>query len=394
MDVKAEALKLHEEHKGKIEIRSKVPLKTKEDLSVAYTPGVAEPCLKIKDNPEDSYKYTNRGNTVAVITDGSAILGLGNIGSLAGMPVMEGKAILLKEFAEIDSIPIGLNTQDPEEIIKICKALEPSFGAINLEDISAPRCVTIERRLINEMNIPVFHDDQHGTAIIVTAALINVCRLTGKKIGDMTVVLSGTGAAGSSIAKMMKKVGVGKVYGYNIQGVVDSSKYDSYDFLIKELIDSKVFDDKPGNDNTLASIMKGADMFVGVSAPNMVTQDMVRSMAPECAVFAMANPNPEIKYDDAKAAGAYIIGTGRSDYPNQINNVLAFPGIFRGALDSKATKITEEMKLAASYAIANLIKDDELTPEYIVPSPFDPRVVKAVSKAVADEAVKSGVIRK
>lgn len=394
MNIKEEALKLHEKHRGKIEIVSKVPVKTREDLSLAYTPGVAEPCLKIKENVEDSYKYTNRGNTVAVITDGSAILGLGNIGPYAGMPVMEGKSILLKEFGGIDSIPICLDTQDVEEIIKTCKILAPSFGGINLEDISAPRCVEVERRLIKELNIPVFHDDQHGTAIIVGAALLNCCRLTKKNMCDLTVVLSGTGAAGSSIARMLKRLGVGKLYAYNRDGVVDEEKYDSYDFLIKELIDNSIIDTPINHDNTLASILKGANVFVGVSAPKLVTSNMIKTMADKPFVFAMANPTPEITPEEAKAGGAYIIGTGRSDYPNQINNVLAFPGIFRGALDSKATKINEEMKMAASYAIANIIKDEELNVDYIVPSPFDERVVKEVSKAVANAAIETNVIRK
>lgn len=394
MDIKQEALKLHEINKGKIEIVSKVNVKTREDLSLAYTPGVAEPCREIAKNPMDSYKYTSRGNLVAVITDGSAVLGLGNIGPLAAMPVMEGKSILLKEFGKIDSMPICLDTQDPEEIIKTCKYLAPSFGGINLEDISAPRCVEIERRLIKELNIPVFHDDQHGTAIIVSAALINCCRLTKRNLSDLTVVLSGTGAAGSSIARMLKKIGVGKIYAYNIFGVVDKAKYDTYDFLIKELIDNNVIDTPKNHNNTLESILVDANAFVGVSAPKLVTKEMVKKMAVNPFIFAMANPTPEITPDEAKEGGAYIVGTGRSDYPNQINNVLAFPGIFRGALDYKATQINEEMKMAASYAIAYLVKDEELNTDYIVPSPFDPRVVQAVSKAVGEAAIKTGAVRK
>ncbi len=391
MSLRDEALKLHKENGGKIEIKSKVNVKTREDLSLAYTPGVAEPCKEIKNDPSTVYEYTSKKNMVAVITDGSAVLGLGNIGPLAAIPVMEGKSILLKEFANIDSIPICLDTQDPEEIIKTVKYLAPSFGGINLEDISAPRCVTIERRLIDELDIPVFHDDQHGTAIIVSAALINCCRLTNKKISDLTIVISGTGAAGSSIARMLKKLGVGKIYAYDKNGVVDINKYDQYDFLIKELLDQHVYDTKEDHNGTLESLLEGAHMFVGVSVGNLVTKEMIAKMAKDPFVFAMANPVPEITPDLAKEGGAYVIGTGRSDYPNQINNVLAFPGIFRGALDCRAKKINEDMKLAAAYAIANIIKEEELTPEYIVPSPFDPRVVNAVSKAVIDAAIKSNV---
>jgi len=392
MNINEESLKLHEKYKGKIETKSKVSIKTQEDLSLAYSPGVAEPCRKIEKNPQDSYKYTSRGNTVAVITDGSAVLGLGNIGPLAAMPVMEGKAILLKEFAKIDSIPLCLNTQDVEQIIQTCKFLAPSFGGINLEDISAPRCVTIERRLIDELDIPVFHDDQHGTAIVVSAALINSCRLTKRNLADLTIVLCGTGAAGSSIARMLKKIGVGIIYAYNKCGVIDKVKYDSYDFIIKELLDEKIID-TPIHNDTLESILIDANVFIGVSAPNLVTKEMIKKMAINPFIFAMANPIAEISPDEAKRGGAYIVGTGRSDYPNQINNILAFPGIFRGALDAKATIINEEMKMAASYAIAYLIKDDELTPEYIVPSPFDPRIVEVVSKSVIEAAIKTNVIR-
>lgn len=392
--IKDEALKLHRELKGKFEIKSKVEINSPKDLTLAYTPGVAEPCLKIKENPNDVYTYTTKGNIVAVITDGTAVLGLGDIGPKAALPVMEGKSILLKRFADIDSFPLCLDTKDPEEIIKTCKYLAPSLGAINLEDISAPRCVTIERRLKDELDIPVFHDDQHGTAIVVGAALLNSCRLTKKKMSDLTVVLSGTGAAGSSIARMLKKLGVGRLYAININGVVDKKNYDSYDFLVKELIDDGIIDTKEGHDNTLASLMKDSNAFIGVSAPNLVSIEMVKSMAKDPFIFALANPTPEISYEDAKLANAYVIGTGRSDHPNQINNLLAFPGIFRGALDSHATKITEEMKMAASLAIAGLISDDELTPDYVIPSPFDSRVVKAVSQAVMEEAQKSGVIRK
>lgn len=394
MTLKEEALALHKENKGKLEIHSKVRIKDQHDLALAYTPGVAYACKEIEANKDDAYVYTAKSNMVAVITDGSAVLGLGNIGPYAAIPVMEGKSILLKELANVDSFPLCLKTQDVEEIIKTCKYLEPTLGAINLEDISAPRCVTIERRLIEEMDIPVFHDDQHGTSIIVASAFLNIERFTKRSLKDMTVVLSGTGAAGSMVAKMLKKIGVGKIYAYNINGVVDKAKYDSYDFLIKELIDEGVFDTPKAHDNTLASIIKGADAFVGVSAPNLVTKEMVKSMNEKPIVFAMANPTPEISYTDAKEAGAYIVGSGRSDYPNQINNVLAFPGIFRGALDVRAKKINEEMKLAAAYAISSIIKDEELSEDYIVPQAFDKRVVPAVAKAVAEAAIKTGVASK
>ena len=391
MSIKEDALALHKEYKGKLEIKSKVKIEDMHDLSLAYTPGVAYACKEIEADINNTYVYTSKANMVAVITDGSAVLGLGNIGPHAAIPVMEGKSILLKELAGVDSIPLCLATQDVEEIIKTCKILEPTLGAINLEDISAPRCVTIERRLIEEMNIPVFHDDQHGTSIIVAAAFINIARFTKRKLSDMTVVLSGTGAAGSMVAKMLKNIGIGKIYAYNINGVVDKNKYDSYNFLIKELIDTNVFDTPINHDNTLASIMKGADAFVGVSAANLVSKEMVKSMNDNPIIFAMANPTPEISYTDAKDAGAYIVGSGRSDYPNQINNVLAFPGIFKGALSVRASKINEEMKLAAAYAIANIISDDELSADYIVPTAFDKRVVKAVSKAVAKAAIETKV---
>lgn len=393
MDLKEQSLKLHKDAKGKIATVSKVKLETKEDLSLAYTPGVAYVCKEIEKDKELAYTYTSKQNMVAVITDGSAVLGLGNIGPYAAIPVMEGKSILLHELAGVDSIPLCLKTQDTEEIIKICKALEPTLGAINLEDISAPRCVEIERRLIKEMDIPVFHDDQHGTSIIVAAAFINVERLTKKPLKDMTVVLSGTGAAGSMIAKMLKKIGVGQIYAYNKDGVVSKRNYDNYDFLLKELLNEGTLSSPDESKKTLADLMVKANAFIGVSAANLVSKEMVKSMAENPIVFAMANPNPEIGYDDAKDAGAYICGSGRSDYPNQINNVLAFPGLFKGALMAKAKKITEGMKLKAAYAIANLISDEELNPNYIVPSAFDKRVVPAVSKAVCDEAITEGVCR-
>lgn len=391
MNLKDKALEAH--IGGKISISCTKSLETKEDLSLAYTPGVAEPCKEIQMNPELAYTYTAKGNTVAVISDGTAVLGLGNIGPLAGIPVMEGKAALFKKFANIDSIPLCLDTTDVEEIIRTCKIIAPSLGGINLEDISAPRCVEIERRLINELNIPVMHDDQHGTSIVVGAALLNCSRLTKKKLEDLIVVLSGTGAAGSNIARMLKRLGVKTLYASNKDGVVDKKNYDSYDFLIKELLDDNIIDTMPNHNDTLASLLINANVFIGVSAPNLLTKEMVKTMN-NPFIFALANPNPEISYEDAIQGGAKIVGTGRSDFPNQVNNLLAFPGIFRGALDAKATKITEDMKLEAAKALAYLIYDEELNYEYILPSVFDDRVVKAVSEAVKQEAIKSGFIRK
>ena len=393
MDLKEESLKLHRDNNGKLEVKSKVKIENQHDLSLAYTPGVAYACKEIEKNKDDAYLYTSKSNMVAVITDGSAVLGLGNIGPYAAIPVMEGKSILMKELAGVDSIPICLKTQDVEEIIKTVKYLEPTLGAINLEDISAPRCVEIERRLIKEMDIPVFHDDQHGTSIIVAAAFLNVERLTKKPLKDMTVVMSGTGAAGSMIAKMLKRIGVGKIYAFDITGVIDKNKYDSYNFLIKESIDEGTYDTPENHNNTLASIMKNANAFIGVSAPNLVSKDMVKSMAKDAVLFAMANPVPEISYDDAKEAGAYIVGSGRSDYPNQINNVLAFPGLFRGALDCRASRITEEMKLAAAYGLASLIDEKDLTEDYIIPNAMDPRVSKIVAESVAQKAKEQGLAR-
>lgn len=385
-DLKKRSLELHLKHRGKITVESKIQIKNNDDLSLAYSPGVAEPCLRIKNNPEDIYKYTSKGNMVAIITDGSAVLGLGNLGADASLPVMEGKAILFKEFAGVDAFPICLKTQDTEEIISIIKNISTSFGGINLEDISSPKCVIIERRLKEELDIPVFHDDQHGTAIVSTAALINACRLTGKKIEDLEIVLSGTGAAGSSIARILKDIGVKHVYGYNIDGVVLKEKYNSYSFVLKELIDEEILS-IPNNlkHDSLEELMKNKDVFIGVSAKGIVSKEMIQSMNKDPFIFAMANPEPEISPDEALLGGAYIVGTGRSDYPNQINNVLAFPGIFRGALDSRAKKITDSMKLSAAKAIAYILKDNELTRDYIIPSPFDERVSKAVSAEVIKE---------
>ena len=392
MDVYEKALALHKDHRGKLSIEGKVPCENKEDLTYAYTPGVARPCLEIAKDEENSFVYTNRGNLVAVITDGSAVLGLGNIGASAALPVMEGKALLFKKFADIDAFPICLKTQDPQEIINICKNLEPCLGGINLEDISAPRCVEIEKTLIKEMNIPVFHDDQHGTAIVVLAALINCVRLMKKPCAEYKIVVSGTGAAGSSIIKMLYNYGFMNILAFDVKGCLNRDDQDEYDELKKELLNYVNLDNKKYA--TLADGLKGADVFVGVSAPNLVTSEMVKTMNDKPIIFAMANPTPEISYDDAKKGGAYIIGTGRSDYPNQINNLLAFPGIFRGALDAKATKITEKQKIAASKAIASLIADEELNPEYIIPSPFDARVVPAVSAAVKASCILEGNVRK
>lgn len=392
MNLYEEALVLHEQHKGKLKVESKVPCADRHDLSVAYTPGVAQPCIEIHRDPENSYRYTGRGNTVAVVTDGTAVLGLGDIGPDAALPVMEGKALLMKRFAGLDAWPICLDTKDPDEIVRICKAIAPGIGAINLEDISAPRCVEIERRLIAECPIPVFHDDQHGTAIVVLAALINCMRLKKAKPEDMKVVISGCGAAGSSIIRMLYSYGFHRIYAFDIDGCVDPDRAENYNSLKKELLQYVNKDHQ--HYASLAEGLKGADIFVGVSAPKLVTKEMIRTMNPGCIVFPMANPEPEITYQEASEASAYIVGTGRSDTPNQVNNILAFPGIFRGALDARATRISEGMKIAASNALAYLLKEEELTPENIIVSAFDERVVPAVAKAVGEQAEKEGWVRK
>ncbi|AIO18216.1 NAD-dependent malic enzyme [Candidatus Izimaplasma bacterium HR1] len=393
-DLKERSLKLHEEHNGKISVISKVRVENKDDLSLAYSPGVAEPCREIQRDRRNIYKYTSKGNMVAVVSDGSAVLGLGEIGPYAGLPVMEGKAILFKEFANVDAFPIMVDTTDPDEIIELVKNISPTFGGINLEDIKAPKCVYIERRLKEELDIPVFHDDQHGTAIVTSAALINACKLTNKSLNDLEVVISGTGAAGSSIAKLLHEMGIKNLYGYNRSGVILESKYNNYSFLEQELLDGKVFK-SPRNlkDDSLKELIKNKDVFIGVSAKGILTKEMVKTMNQDPFIFAMANPDPEISYEEAIEAGAYIVGTGRSDYPNQINNVLAFPGLFRGALDAKSTKITESMKIVSAKAIADIIEQHELTNEYIIPSAFDKRVVERVSKAVYDEVIKLGINR-
>lgn len=376
------SLELHEKNKGKIEVISKVAVTSKEELSLAYSPGVAEPCRRIAENKADVYKYTSKGNMVAVISDGSAVLGLGNIGAEAALSVMEGKAILFKEFAGVNAFPICLDTQDTEEIIRTCKILAPSFGGINLEDISAPRCIEIETRLKEELDIPVFHDDQHGTAIVVTAGILNSYKLLKKDITKAKVVVCGAGAAGSSIIKMIKKLDVADILAIDIDGIIardDENR--EYNFLTTELSEITNKENLKGG---LKEAIKGADIFIGVSAPGLLKPEMVKEMNKDSVIFAMANPTPEIMPEEALAAGAKIVGTGRSDYPNQINNVLAFPGLFKGALESGAKKITEEMKFATSQAIANLITDDELSTEYVIPSPFDPRVAETVAKAISD----------
>lgn len=376
------SLELHEKNKGKIEVISKVTVTSKEELSLAYSPGVAEPCRRIAENKADVYKYTSKGNMVAVISDGSAVLGLGNIGPEAALPVMEGKAILFKAFAGVNAFPICLDTQDTEEIIRTCKILAPSFGGINLEDISAPRCIEIETRLKEELDIPVFHDDQHGTAIVVTAGILNSYKLLKKDITKAKVVVCGAGAAGSSIIKMIKKLDVADILAIDIDGIIardDENR--EYNFLTKELSEITNKENLKGG---LKEAIKGADIFIGVSAPGLLKPEMVKEMNKDSVIFAMANPTPEIMPEEALAAGAKIVGTGRSDYPNQINNVLAFPGLFKGALESGAKKITEEMKFATSQAIANLITDEELSTEYVIPSPFDPRVAETVAKAISD----------
>lgn len=387
MDYNKLSLEMHENNKGKISITSKVSVKTREDLSTAYTPGVAEPCRKIHANKEDVYKYTAKGNLVAVVTDGTAVLGLGDIGPEAAMPVMEGKAILFKEFANIDAFPICLDTTDVDEIVKTVKYLAPTFGGINLEDISAPRCFEIERRLKEELDIPVFHDDQHGTAIVVSAGLINALKLVGKKMQDVNIVINGAGSAGISICKLLLQFNVGNVVLVDRNGAVESSA----EWLNEAQKDMAKITNKHNEKGNLIDVMKGKDIFIGVSGPNCVTCEMVATMNKDAIVFAMANPSPEIMPEEAKKGGARVIATGRSDFPNQINNVLVFPGIFRGALDVRATDITEGMKLAAAKAIASLIEESELNEDYIIPGAFDSRVAQVVAKEVARVAVESGI---
>ncbi|MEE1243760.1 NADP-dependent malic enzyme [Frisingicoccus sp.] len=380
MTVNEKALKLHEEWQGKIETVSKCPIKTREDLALAYTPGVAEPCKVIAEDKEAVYTYTSKANTVAVVSDGSAVLGLGNIGAYAAMPVMEGKAALFKEFGNVNAVPICLDTQDTEEIIETVIRIAPAFGGINLEDISAPRCFEIESRLKEVLDIPVFHDDQHGTAIVVLAGIMNGLRLTGKKKEECKVVVNGAGSAGVAITRLLLNYGFKHVTMCDRFGII-SKNYPDLNWMQKEMTNYTNLENKEGS---LADAMKGADVFVGVSAPGIVTADMVASMNTDAIMFAMANPVPEIMPDIARAAGARVVGTGRSDFPNQINNVTAFPGIFKGALEGRARQITEDMKLAAATALAGLVTDEELSEDFIMPDPFDPRIVDVVAKAVKD----------
>lgn len=390
MSLREEALHMHREHKGKLESKSKVTVKNAKDLSLAYSPGVAEPCKMIYDKPETVYEYTMKGNMVAVVTDGTAVLGLGNIGPEAALPVMEGKAILFKSFAGVDAFPICLDTTDIDEIVKTVKRLEPVFGGVNLEDIAAPNCFVIEEKLKKEMNIPVFHDDQHGTAIVTAAGLVNALKLVGKEMSEIKVVASGAGAAGIAIIKLLYNFGVRDIIMCDSKGAIYEGRPFGMNKVKSEVAKYTNRDKAAGS---LADVIKEADVFIGVSVEGALTKEMVQSMKKDSIIFAMANPNPEIMPTDAKAAGAKVIGTGRSDFPNQVNNVLAFPGIFRGALDVRATHINEKMKQAAVHAIAGLIDEHELNADYVIPRPFDPRVAPAVAAAVAKAAMETGVAR-
>lgn len=379
MSIQEEALQAHKAWDGKLEVVPKMELDTRYDLAIAYTPGVAEPCIEIAEDPERAYDYTIKSNTVAVVTDGSAVLGLGNIGAVAALPVMEGKCALFKRFADVNAFPLCLDTQDTDQIVDACVKLAPVFGGINLEDISAPRCFEIEERLNDLLDIPVFHDDQHGTAIVVLSALINALKLVDKQVGEVRVVMSGAGAAGIAIAKLLLSYGFADIIMCGSKGII-SSKLEGINEAQRAMLQVTNKDDMSG---TLADALVGADIFIGVSAPGVVTEAMVHTMAPDAIVFAMANPVPEIYPDEAKRAGAAVVGTGRSDFPNQVNNVIAFPGIFKGALASRAPRITEEMKLAAAEALASLVSDEELSADFVMPDPFDPRVADVVAKAVA-----------
>ncbi|KYC66450.1 MULTISPECIES: NAD(P)-dependent malic enzyme [Heyndrickxia] len=390
MSLREEALHMHREHKGKLESKSKVTVKNAKDLSLAYSPGVAEPCKMIYDKPETVYEYTMKGNMVAVVTDGTAVLGLGNIGPEAALPVMEGKAILFKSFAGVDAFPICLDTTDIDEIVETVKRLEPVFGGVNLEDIAAPNCFVIEEKLKKEMNIPVFHDDQHGTAIVTAAGLVNALKLVGKEMSEIKVVASGAGAAGIAIIKLLYNFGVRDIIMCDSKGAIYEGRPFGMNKVKSEVAKYTNRDKAAGS---LADVIKEADVFIGVSVEGALTKEMVQSMKKDPIIFAMANPNPEIMPADAKAAGAKVIGTGRSDFPNQVNNVLAFPGIFRGALDVRATHINEKMKQAAVHAIAGLIDEHELNADYVIPRPFDPRVAPAVAAAVAKAAMETGVAR-
>ena len=390
MDYYKKALEMHEEHKGKIEVVSKVPVKTREDLSTAYTPGVAEPCREIAKDPSAAYTYTAKGNLVAVVSNGTAVLGLGNIGAAASQPVMEGKAILFKEFGGVDAFPICLDTEDPEKVIEAVRLLAPVFGGINLEDISSPNCFYIEETLEKELDIPVFHDDQHGTAIVVTAALLGALRVVKKDIGSIKVVVNGPGAAGTAIIKMLLAAGVKNVIACDENGILYKDRGVGIQDHKKMLCEITNKEDLRGD---LSDAIKGADVFIGVSVAGALKPEMAKTMAKDAIVFAMANPTPEILPDEAKAAGVRVIGTGRSDFPNQINNVLAFPGVFKGALSVRARDINTAMKVAAAHAIADLVSDEERSEDYIIPGAFDPRVAQAVADAVAKAARETGVAR-
>lgn len=389
MSIYEESLQFHKELKGKFEVISRAKVESEKDLSLAYTPGVAEPCREIAKDPNNAYIYTRKCNTVAVISDGTAVLGLGDIGPLASLPVMEGKSILFKEFADVDAFPIVLNTKDTDEIVETVSRIAGSLGGINLEDISAPRCFEIERRLKEKLDIPVFHDDQHGTAIVVLAGIMNALKIIKKEPSDLKVVMSGAGAAGIAIAKLLLSFGVKNIVMFNKEGIIDRNK----EYTDPSLVEISKITNPNNESGVLADSIKGADVFVGVSAPNLLSTEMVSTMNKDAIIFAMANPVPEIFPEDAKKGGARIIGTGRSDFPNQVNNVLAFPGIFRGALDVRASNINEEMKLAAAYAIANQVSDEELNEDYIIPKALNKNVAKAVAEAVKQAAINSGVAR-
>ena len=390
MDVKEKALLAHEQWKGKLDIRTKCPITNAEELSIAYTPGVAEPCLKIRDDVDLSYTYTGRGNLVAVVTDGTAVLGLGDIGPEAGMPVMEGKCALFKAFGGVDAVPLCIRSKDVDDIVNTVALLAGSFGGINLEDISAPRCFEIERKLKQRCDIPIFHDDQHGTAVITLAGLLNALKVVGKKLEDIQVVTSGAGAAGTAIIRLLIAMGLKNVIMCDRKGAI----YEGREGLNAEKADIARLTNREKKAGSLKEVIVGADVFIGVSAPGALTKEMVQTMAKDAIIFACANPTPEIFPDEAKAGGAKVVATGRSDFPNQVNNVLAFPGIFRGALDVLASDINDEMKIAAAYALAGLVSDEELCPDYVLPAAFDPRVGPAVAKAVAQAARDTGVARK
>ncbi|MEH7439795.1 malic enzyme-like NAD(P)-binding protein [Neobacillus drentensis] len=390
MTLREEALHMHRINKGKLESKSKVPVRNAHDLSLAYSPGVAEPCKDIYEKPEMVYEYTMKGNMVAVVSDGTAVLGLGNIGPEAALPVMEGKAVLFKSFAGVDAFPICLNTTDVDKIVETVKLLEPTFGGVNLEDIAAPNCFVIEERLKKEANIPIFHDDQHGTAIVTVAGLVNALKLVGKKMTEIKVVANGAGAAGIAIIKLLYSYGVRDIIMCDTKGAIYEGRPQGMNVVKAEVAK---YTNRDSISGSLADVIKGADVFIGVSVAGALTKDMVASMNNDSIIFAMANPVPEIMPDEAKEAGAKVVGTGRSDFPNQVNNVLAFPGIFRGALDVRATHINEKMKVAAVEAIANLINEDELNADYVIPAPFDPRVAPDVAAAVAKAAMETGVAR-